>query len=147
MYHVKADMARRAISMGSITRSAPLFLLLASLLGALPPSARGEGDAPSAEAKRLLAVLEDSRRDREDRALAAYELGRLKEPVTVDRLIGMLPGDYDAVTLQVVRALHLLGCPRAVPVLERMLLDEHLPESGKLPVAIRSAIKACKKNR
>jgi HEAT repeat protein len=92
-----------------------------------------------------LAVVEDLGRGGPEGADAAYRLKLLREEAALDRLLALLPGDGDAVTLQVVDALGMIGSPRAVPALNRMLREDEIEYPGKLRAVIISAVRRCSK--
>jgi HEAT repeat protein len=113
--------------------------------------AAAQQDEPlSEEADRLLAVLEDPKVPRSERVSAAWKMGQRPEKAAVPRLLALLPGDYDAVTCQIIAAFEENGDPRALPVLEQFgpnAVKKGVRLHGQINMALRGAIEACKKGR
>lgn len=102
-----------------------------------------EPTAPSAEAAKWLGIVEDQTKDIQDRIKAVYEPEQLKEPATAERLIKLLPGNYDAFTFRIVVALEQIESPQALPLLKKMYNEENIDIPGKIRVALEGAIRAC----
>lgn len=100
----------------------------------------------SNEAKRLFAIAEDATLALKTRADAVDEIGKLRERAAVPRLLRLLPGHYDVLTLRCLLALEEIQDPRAIPVLEQMQ-KEAQDLSGKVNGALIRALAACKANR
>jgi hypothetical protein len=102
---------------------------------------------PSDEAARLLQTVENHLLDRNTRAAAVRRLAEMREAATIWRLIKLLPGDYDTVTLEIIIALGEFGDSRVVPVLEAVRVDaanEGIEIPGQINASISLAIKACR---
>ena len=99
--------------------------------------------SPSRAASKWLAIAEDETKDIQDRIRAVYELKRLKEPATAERLIKLLPGDYGAFTHQIVGALGEIKEPRALPALWALYNEKNIVVSGKIRALLRYAIREC----
>jgi HEAT repeat protein len=69
-------------------------------------------------------------------------LGRRGEPGSVARLLRLLPGDGDVVTLRVVVALGHIGDRRALPVLRKLRDDPDVHFPGKINVSLERAVQA-----
>jgi HEAT repeat protein len=111
------------------------------------PDPQVKPDEVSPEAKRLLAIATDPKQDYQDRVRAVYDLSEFREPGVVTPLLRMLPGRNDALTHQVVDTLSVIGDPRAIDALEKMLDHPTIEYEGKIRAAISSAIESCKRNR
>ena len=107
------------------------------------PTAHEEVTTLSPEASRLLAVAEDDGKHYEDRIEAVFELWKRKEAAAADRLIKLLPGDYDAFTSELVNALGELRNPKALPALEKLYLAKVYEHHGKIMSALVDAIREC----
>ena len=80
------------------------------------------------------------------RVAAVCRIAELGERGTVPRLLRMLPGDYDAITFEVINALGSLKDPRAAPVLDRMLSNRErngFIVPGKIRAAAAMALTEC----
>lgn len=97
--------------------------------------------APSPAAEKLLAIMEDKNRDAVERTRAASQLKEVADASCVDRLIALVPGEWDAMTVQIIYTLGEIGDKRALPVLERMDQDNTVNKHGKINVALDHAIK------
>jgi HEAT repeat protein len=124
-----------------------LVCLLASLTSCggdvMPPPADELTPPPSPEAAKWLAIAEDEGKDIHERIAAVVQLQKLKEEATADRLIKLLPGDYDALTLETIEALAAIRSPRALPAFKKMYHDKTILLPGKLNSALAHAIRAC----
>src|SRR5262249_8060956 len=98
---------------------------------------------PSWEAQRWLVIVEDRRRESEGRVRAGRELGQRREEATVDRLVLLLPGEYDALTREVIVALALVRSRRALPALRSMWNEQNVNVPGKIRASLWYAIRAC----
>ena len=107
------------------------------------PTATIERPAPSSAASKWLTIAEDETNDIQDRITAVYELRKLKEPATAERLIKLLPGNYGAFTLEIVAALGKLKDPRALPALKSLYNEENIMVPGKIRAELKYAIRAC----
>jgi hypothetical protein len=88
--------------------------------------------------------------DSETRVAALCRIAELGERGTVPRLLKMLPGDYDVVTLEVINTLSSLKDPRAGPVLESILSGSEghgIEVPGKIRAAAWIAFRACVDSR
>jgi HEAT repeat protein len=120
-----------------------MLLLLGFLL--LLSTRVGEGVALRAQISdfdRLLDQVENAQLDMKTRAEAARQLGRLKDPEAVPRLVQLLPGGEDLLTLEILHALGEIRDPTVVPLLQRLSYC-----SGKLNTACDEAIANCKEGR
>jgi hypothetical protein len=129
-----------------------LVLVLASsceVVAALPKeeplgrSAEPLYPRPSREAQRCLLIVEDPRRELQERIRAVRELGKRREEATVDRLVLLLPGEYDALTREVIVALAMVRSRRALPALWRMWNEQNVNVPGKIRASLHYAIGAC----
>src|SRR5262245_34915793 len=68
-------------------------------------------------ADHLLEIVKDDRIRLRDRAEAAYLLGKRRSNTVMETFIAMLPGEDNALTLEIIVALGRIGDPRALPVL------------------------------
>jgi hypothetical protein len=98
---------------------------------------------PSREAQRWLVIVEDPRRELQDRIQAMRQLGKLREEATVDRVVLLLPGEYDALTREVIVALAMVRSQRALPALRRMWNERNVQVPGKIRASLWYAIGAC----
>src|SRR6516225_3389010 len=103
---------------------APNHPLTGRLDGASDPpgaaaDARTDEEPVSAEAERLLRVVEDPRMRLNERGQAAVAVGKLKEAGAIPRLARLLPRDYTVLGYDIVIALGDLGDSRALPALLR----------------------------
>ena len=111
------------------------------------PDPQVKPDEVSPEAKRLLAIATDPKRDYQDRVNAVYDLSEFREPGVVTPLLRMLPGRNDALTWTVVGTLGGIGDPRAIAPLEMMFDHPTIEYEGQIRSSIRNAIERCKQNR
>jgi hypothetical protein len=88
----------------------------------------------SMKAEHLMRVLENPKSDYQKRRSAAGDLGKLKEKAAVDRLLKLLPGDFDALSYDVIFALGDIGDPRALPRLGEIYANVSL--GSKLSTAL-----------
>jgi HEAT repeat protein len=95
---------------------------------------------PTPEAERLLQIVEDKERTYEQRVRAIDQLGQRRERATVPRLLRLLPGEGDVVTLRVVIALAQIGDRRALPILRKMCDDPNSDLPGKINSALHYAV-------
>ena len=123
-------------------------LILAAYLastrrGRVPRENEEKMESKSEKVERLLRTVENKKLELGERADAVRELGKLGENgKVVDRLLALLPGEENIVTLHVIDALAQIGDPKALPVLETLGY-----ESGKIHAALEYAIEQCKKSR
>jgi HEAT repeat protein len=88
----------------------------------------------SKRAEYLLGILENPKSDYQERRTAARDLGKLKEKAALDRLLRLLPGDFDALSGDVILALGDIGDPRALPKLDEIYAKADL--GSKLSTAL-----------
>jgi len=118
-------------------------LLLAPLLvsdGGPRVDTRMVWPGPTPEAEWLLRIAEDKGRPYKDRVKAVEQLGQRREKATVPRLLRMVPGDYDVVTLRAVIALRQIGDRRALPALQKVNNDPSVELPGKIRTHLQGTI-------
>jgi hypothetical protein len=133
-----------------IGRPPPKTLVLLALVGlglgcsGKQPLRPYKGELPK-DTEGLLRVVEDEGLEMEARVLAAIELRGRKEKGVLERLLRLLPGKEDALTLQVINTIGTLEDPKALPVLERVASERGArPGSGKFNANLDFAIKRCR---
>ena len=94
-----------------------------------------------AEVRQLVSIVKDPNQDVTKRSEAAMRLGQLRARSAVSHLVGLLPGNYDRLTLYVVAALGEIGDPAALERLHVMDSDESVIMPGQISAALRAAIK------
>jgi HEAT repeat protein len=109
----------------------------------MPPPSHELTPPPSPEAMKWLAIAEDKGQNIHERIKAVERLQALKEEATAGPLIQLLPGDYDALTFEIVIALGDIKSPRALPALKEMYHEEKINVPGKIRAALQGAIEAC----
>jgi hypothetical protein len=121
------------------------MIALIALLQLLAPcnTAADLPKEPSSEARRWLALAEDTKETIQKRASAVRKLRQLREEGTAPRLIDLLSG-YDALTLEVIGALADLKSQKAVPVFHRILDEREVQVPGQMRVALKWAIEECR---
>jgi hypothetical protein len=97
---------------------------------------------PSQEAIDILRQVENRQLPVDRRASLVRQLVELNESGTSDRLIALLPGEWDALTVEVVQALGRLRASQALPTLREMAQTDRRHPSGAVPAAIHKAIEA-----
>jgi hypothetical protein len=88
----------------------------------------------SKKAEHLLGIVETPKGDYQERRTAARDLGKLKDKAAVGRLLKLLPGDFDALSGDVILALGDIGDPRALPKLDEIYAKADL--GSKLSTAL-----------
>jgi hypothetical protein len=101
----------------------------------------------SQRANELLRIIEHSSLGLHERAEAAHEIGDLNEPAVVDRLVRLLPGSDDILTLQIIVAVGKLGTENAVPALEKVIQEDDIIYHSIIRRAARRAIDSCRQRK
>ena len=118
------------------------FALLLS--GSAPARCDDKKPKPlSNEAKLLLDQAENTKLESKVRIEAVRKLADLVDAAAADRLIALLPGEYDAFTLNVVGALGRIKDSKAVPALKAIYNEQTVEVPGKIRAAISWAITEC----
>jgi len=94
----------------------------------------------------LLATAENPALPIKVRAEAVSRLGDLKDRGAADRLIPLLPGQGDLLTLEVVVALGKMGGPKSLAALENLRDNDSIHLDGKIAAILTDSIERCKKN-
>jgi hypothetical protein len=123
-----------------LTVCAMIFSSLLSAEGGRPRDSQKVGLGVSPEAERLLLVLEDKAKPSAERVAAIERLSERREAATVPRMLRLLPGQSDVVTLRVVIVLGQMGDRAALPKLKMMRDHPNQRYVGKINVALDSAI-------
>ena len=92
------------------------------------------------DAVQFLKIMEDTNQSAVARAEAAFQLAKVADASCVDRLIALLPGEWDSMTHHIIYILGTIGDRRALPVLVKMEQDESVDKPGKINVALENAI-------
>ena len=121
-------------------------MLLSFILGAdarltiQDPQKMQFGPTPAAE--KLLRTVEDTKQPYKDRLAALDRLGERREIATVSRLLRLLPGESDVVTLRVVIVLGRIGDRRALTPLRKIQKNPNTDFPGKINTALNGTIRA-----
>ena len=108
---------------------------------------RGEVKKQETRLKILVDQIEDTKLALTERVEAARELGEMSTFIrnrgkfAIPRLIALLPGDWDALTRQIVEVLREIGDRRAIPSLKAMVDPPNVYVHSKLHVSIEDALK------
>jgi HEAT repeats len=122
-----------------------LVLSLGAADGGPPIRPRSARVGPTPEAERLLRIAEDEVQPYSARVEALDQLGERREPATVPRLLRLLPGEGDVVTLRAVIALGKIGDRRALPALRKIRDDPDQEFPGKINTALEGTIRYLEK--
>src|SRR5262249_19540357 len=109
------------------------FLVCAQGCSPSPPAPRKE---PSGKALELLLVAENDQLPFDTRFEALDELGKLKDPNTIDRLLDQVPGNQDLLTAKVLATIEDIGDPSAIQRLESIDQDPSLNLRGRIRTAL-----------